>query len=269
LEGENIMKTSRFIGLLLLISLSLVIATIGFAEEEGHGDEDAHWTYEGEEGPENWGNLDEDYALCGTGSAQSPIDLVESSAIEVDLTNIEFFYGTTALNIHNNGHTIEVKADEGNYIIYNEIRYDLQQFHFHNPSEHTVEGEHAAMEVHFVNKDLITGNLAVVGVLLLESDVDNAYYADIFASLPTEVGDPQPTDVMLDLRALLPERTTYLTYQGSLTTPPCSEIVRWLVLDNTVDLSSAQIAAFGAIFPLNARPVQSENERDLLWDVTE
>jgi carbonic anhydrase len=261
---------ARFLMTLLLATLLLVSASAIFAhDEEDKDEEDAHWEYVGEEGAEHWGGLDEDYATCADGTAQSPINIVTESALYVDLTNIQFSYGSTAMKIFNNGHTIEVEVDKGSFITYNEIQYDLLQFHFHTPSEHTADGEAADMEVHFVHKDPLSGTLAVVGILLMADEADNANYADIFASLPTEKGEPQPTDVMLDLNTLLPETTTFVTYQGSLTTPPCSEIVRWLLLTTPLNLSSAQIEAFTAIFPLNARPVQEQNARDVLVDISE
>ena len=227
-------------------------------------DNPPHWTYEGEEGPEHWGELSPEFVACIDGTAQSPIDV--SNATELNLVDIGFNFGETALNILNNGHTIQVNADEGSSITYNEISYDLLQFHFHHPSEHTVNGEAAAMEIHFVHRDSSSGNLAVVGVLLMAGEEDNAAYADIFNNLPAEKSDAQTLDAVVDLMSLLPEQQTFYTYQGSLTTPPCSEIVRWLLLDTPVYLSEAQLEAFGAIFEMNARPTQPLNERDLLHD---
>ncbi|MDX2076866.1 MAG: carbonic anhydrase family protein [bacterium] len=260
---------ARFLMTLLLATLLLVSASAIFAHDEDKDEEDAHWEYTGEAGAENWGSLDDDYATCADGTAQSPINIVSESAVYADLTNITFSYGTTALNIFNNGHTIEVAVDAGSFITYNEIQYDLLQFHFHTPSEHTVDGEAADMEVHFVHKDPLSGTLAVVGILLVADEADNTSYADIFANLPAEEGEPQPTDIVLDLNSLLPQTTLYLTYQGSLTTPPCSEIVRWLLLGSPISLSTTQIEAFAAIVPLNARPTQEQNARDVLVDTTE
>lgn len=223
-----------------------------------------HWTYEGEEGPENWGELDPAYALCGTGEGQSPIDLAET--IEADITNIEFSYTETALNIFNNGHTIEVEYDAGSSIIYNENTYNLAQFHFHHPSEHTLDGETADMELHLVHKDA-AGNLAVVGIMLVIDETPDADYAVIFDNLPAEKGAPQPTELKVNAADLLPDALTFYTYSGSLTTPPCSQGVRWLVLDTPVVISEAQAAAFTSIFELNARPVQPLNTRDLFHDI--
>ena len=226
--------------------------------------EETHWGYAGDEGPSYWGELSSDYTLCADGSAQSPIDI--SDAIELDLVDIEFRYGDTANNIFNNGHTIQVNVDEGSSIVYNGIAYNLLQFHFHNPSEHTIDGQATAMEIHFVHQDPNSGTLAVVGIMLTEGESDNEAYAAVFDHLPAEAGEPEARGDALSLATLLPQSRTFYTYQGSLTTPPCSEIVRWLLLDTPIELSAAQIEAFAAIHQGNARPVLPRGKRDLLLD---
>jgi len=224
----------------------------------------ALWTYEGAEGPEAWGTLDERYVACAAGHAQSPIDIAAPQG--VDLQPITFTYEVAPLAIFNNGHTIEVEYHEGSSIIYNEIQYNLAQFHFHHPSEHTVNGESFDMELHFVHRSA-SGNLAVVGVLLRVGDNPNPAFAAIFDNLPAEVSEPdEEAETTINALDLLPESKLYDTYTGSLTTPPCSEGVRWLVLTEPVEISAEQAAAFGAIFELNARPVQPLNARDLLED---
>lgn len=223
-----------------------------------------HWGYEGETGPDNWGSLSPDYALCADGTAQSPIDVRDASAL--DLTPISFDYGDTPDSVSNTGHSIQVEVEAGSRITYNGIAYDLLQFHFHAPSEHTIDGQAAAMEVHFVHKDPNSDMLAVVGILLVEGESDNAAYAPVFTRLPAAADETLGGDLSLDLTALLPPARTFYTYQGSLTTPPCSEIVRWLLLDTPVELSAEQIAAYTSIYANNARPVQPLGQRDLLRD---
>lgn len=245
----------KYLSILILILLGILPIVAQEATEEAP----PHWDYED---TGDWGSLGDEFAICGTGMAQSPIDITGET--ELNLSDIAFSYGDTALNILNNGHTIQVNADAGNSILYNGIRYDLLQFHFHHPSEHTVDGLAAPMEVHFVHRDPNTGNLAVVAVMLVEGEA-NAAYAPVFDNLTTATSEAAPIS-NIDLSSLLPESRQFTTYNGSLTTPPCSEIVRWLVLDEPLALSAEQIAAFGALFEMNARPVQPLNGRDVLGD---
>lgn len=243
----------------VILALFAVIVPAAFAQEE----EPPHWGYEGEHGPDHWAELEEDFALCSAGHSQSPIDV--SGATDVGLSDIAFHYGETPLSVLNNGHTIQVNVEPGSTITYNGRDYALLQFHFHHPSEHTVNGEAAPMEIHFVHS--ADGDLAVVGVMLVADEMAAEAYAPIFANLPAEAETTVDTDITLNLTDLLPAETTFTTYSGSLTTPPCSEGVRWLVLDEPVALTDAEIEAFAALFELNARPVQPLNDRDLLHDV--
>ncbi|MCY4073594.1 MAG: carbonic anhydrase family protein [Chloroflexi bacterium] len=247
---------------LLLGTAALLVGFAALLTTSLAGDKD--WSYSGERGPEYWGALSPEFALCADGTAQSPIDIRNAS--ELDLVDIAFGYGQTANNIFNNGHTIQVNVDEGSHIVYNEITYNLLQFHFHSPSEHTINGEAAAMEIHFVHQDPNSGALAVVGILLVGGDAENGAYAPVFDNMPSEIGEPAALGEALDLEALLPKELTYFTYQGSLTTPPCSEIVRWLLLDTPVHLSGAQISAFADLYAYNARPTLPLGKRDLLLD---
>ena len=246
---------------LALFATLPIVAWLGGLLMVGSADE-VSWGYEDNESPSHWGELSPEFVLCGEGKAQSPIDIRDANA--TDLVDIEFQYGATANKIFNNGHTIQVDVDRGSHILYNGITYDLQQFHFHSPSEHTIDGEAAALELHLVHQDRNSANLAVVGVLLTEGESKNTAYAPVFDNLPSEVGAPQASGEPFELATLLPRTLGYYTYQGSLTTPPCSEVVRWLLLDTPVELSAEQIAAFRAIFDGNARPVQPLGNRDLL-----
>ena len=221
------------------------------------------WSYEGETGPDHWGCLSEEFRLCGSGKAQSPIDL--AAAKPVELVGIDFQYGECTPRICHDGRIIQVFGDYGDCIIYNGVTYDLQHFHFHHPAEHTIAGQAHALEAHFVHQDRNSENLAVVGILFREGAEENERWAAIFDDLPSEQGENVVKRSPLKLSDLLPESRGYYTYQGSLTTPPCSEIVRWLILAEALELSRAQIEAFAAIVSRNARPVVPLGKRDLLF----
>lgn len=252
---------------IVLVNSSLVFAIVNGSNANQDEPEPtavpAHWTYEGEEGPEFWGELDANYALCGTGRAQSPIDIAGEQS--VGLQDIVFNYQPSELNIFNNGHTIQANYDVGSSIVYNETQYELLQFHFHHPSEHTIAGETFDMELHLVHRDA-NGDLAVVGILLNQGEANNEALAPIFENLPAEKGDPQVVGMTIDAAAFLPADHLYYTYSGSLTTPPCSQDVRWLLLEAPQEISEAQFEAFASLFELNARPLQPLNNRDLLED---
>ena len=221
-----------------------------------------HWGYTGEIGPGQWGTLSPDFALCASGRQQSPIDIHEAKP--QDLANIVFHYGPSKVNILNNGHTVQVNYDSGSYIKLDSVRYDLLQFHFHAPSEHAVNGQLADAEIHFVHKN-VDGQLAVVGVLL-EQGANNDAYQSVIANLPTEESAAQTINVAVAAAQMLPTNQATYRYSGSLTTPPCSEGVHWLVMAEPVQLSNTQLAAYTAIFMGNNRPLQALNGRQLTQD---
>lgn len=227
-----------------------------------------HWGYGGESGPSKWSSLTPVYALCGEGQSQSPINIVESVARTAGAWN--FDYKTTSLRIaHNehmeeiidNGHTIQVTVDEGSTFTFGDKAYELKQFHFHTPSEHTIDGKHAPMEMHMVHQNE-DGSLAVVGILFREGDTPNENFAKIVANLPNSKGEEKHLqDVNLELEVHLPKHNYAYHYLGSLTTPPCSEGVQWLVLQEPVVLTKDQIAEFSKRIGPNNRPTQQVNER--------
>ncbi len=250
----------RSVILSFFIAISFTSLTVVAFAQEG----EVHWTYEGEEGPEHWGDIKSAYALCGTGTTQSPIDI--TTTVSTDIGDIAFNYAPSALNIFNNGHTIQAAYDAGSSITYNGVQYDLLQFHFHHHSEHSINGVISPLEIHFVHRSA-EGALAVVGVMLNEGDADAEAYTSVFASLPPEESEVATIEgATINATDMLPAEKTYYTYSGSLTTPPCSEGVRWLLLDTPITVSAAQIEAFSAIFELNARPVQQQNARDVIND---
>jgi carbonic anhydrase len=239
----------------LAVALAFVAVGVALAQEG------VHWSYEGESGPEHWGDLSPDFAACAAGVEQSPIDIPVGAP--VNLADIAFSYQPSAVNIFNNGHTIQVNYDQGSSITLDGSTYYLAQFHFHAASEHAVGGAHDPLELHLVHRNA-QGGLAVVGVLL-KAGAENAAYAPVFQNLPPQESQPTPVaGATVDASKLLPAQRTYWRYNGSLTTPPCTEGVKWLVMNTPVELSDAQIAAFTTIFKNDARPVQPFHSRAFL-----
>ena len=213
----------------------------------------AHWAYTGETGPSVWGGLKPEFASCAVGSRQSPIDI--RGGIAVDLEPVQFDYQASGFNVVDNGHTVQVNMGSGNTIQVGGRRYELLQFHFHRPSEERINGRQYDMDVHLVHKDP-EGRLAVVAVLL-ERGAAQSVVQTVWNNLPLEKGEEQPASTVIDLNHLLPPDRGYYTYMGSLTTPPCSEGVLWLVMRQPVTVAQGQIDIFSRLYPMNARPVQS------------
>lgn len=225
--------------------------------------ERAAWGYSHANGPGVWGRLSPEYALCETGSRQSPVDLRDPRIAE--LPSIHFNYRPGAVTVRNHSHTIDVVVGSENWIEVGGERYDLLQFHFHAPSEHTVEGRSFDMEMHLVHRNG-EGGLAVIGVLI-ERGSRHIAFDSVWAHLPQAPGEMQRIEgVSANPGDFLPhDRRTY-RYDGSLTTPPCFEDVSWLVFAAPIEMSEAQIAAFTAIVPRNNRPAQALNGREILMD---
>jgi len=226
---------------------------------------DIHWSYQAETGPEHWSALDATFATCGSGKGQSPINL--TAATSADLVNPDFHYEPVPLNILNNGHTVQVPYAPGSYVVLNGDRYNLLQFHFHSPSEHAVEGKPWDAELHLVHQN-DEGDLAVVAVLLQSDDASNAAYSNISNNLPSSAGEKVRTETKINAYSLLPNETTTYQYSGSLTTPPCSESVTWLVMAEPVSLSREQLARYAQLLNHNNRPLQLLNHRTVQIDVS-
>lgn len=220
----------------------------------------ADWSYEGDSGPDHWADLSEDYALARTGQRQSPINISTSAAKVAALPRIDLDYQPHGLAIFNNGHTVEDDYTGGGSMTVDGHTYELAQFHFHSPSEHTLDGQHAAMEMHLVHKDA-QGALAVLAVMIVEGE-ENEAFSDLSAFIPTEPGRADHVEgVTVDVNDLLPARIDSYRYSGSLTTPPCSEGVAWFVLADPIEVSADQIANFREVFFGNNRPTQALNGR--------
>lgn len=216
-----------------------------------------HWGYSGLGAPENWAKLPGN-ALCGSGKRQSPIDI--RGGIKVDLEPIKFDYRPTQFRITDNGHTVQVDVAEGNTITVMGRSWQLVQLHFHRPSEERVSGKSYEMSMHLVHRDY-ANNLAVIAVLM-ERGPEHPVIQTLWNHLPLDTGlSVEPPNVAIDLMKLLPERRDYYTYMGSLTTPPCTENVLWMVFKEPILVSPEQIGIFARLYPNNARPVQPANDR--------
>ncbi|HEY6513214.1 MAG TPA: carbonic anhydrase family protein [Burkholderiaceae bacterium] len=212
----------------------------------------ADWSYDGEAGPQAWGRLKPEFSKCASGARQSPIDIRDG--IRVDLDPVQFDYKPSTFGVLDNGHTVQVNVAPGNFIEVMGRRFELAQFHFHRPSEERIDGKPFDMAVHLVHKEL-DGRLAVVAVLL-ERGSAHPLVQSVWNNLPLEKGDEVSARTLLDLNQLLPRDTRYFTYMGSLTTPPCSEGVLWMVMQQPVSVSAEQIDVFARLYPMNARPLQ-------------
>ena len=236
----------------------LAAAQAGHAPAVTHG---LHWGYTGAGGPETWGDLDKSYAICKTGKSQSPIDITASAQTVVESMTLN--YRATPVKIVNNGHTIQVNTNAESSITVHGKKYKLVQFHFHSPSEHMIRGKPYALEVHLVHKS-DEGQLAVVGVLM-QPGTPHPLLKTLVEQFPAEVNQEKVVQsVRLHPKNLLPRVTQYYHYNGSLTSPPCSEGVAWFVMKTPIEVSAEQVAQFTAVMHHNARPVQPMHDRVVL-----
>ncbi|CAD5370569.1 Carbonic anhydrase family protein [Rubrivivax sp. A210] len=233
-------------------------ASLKAAEATGHGA--AHWGYNGPAGPQTWGGLKPEFALCSNGQRQSPIDI--RGGLAVDLEPVKFDYQPSRFGVIDNGHTVQVNVPPGNAIEVGPRRFELLQFHFHRPSEERIDGRQFEMSLHMVHKDP-EGRLAVVAVLF-DKGQSHGLLQRVWSNLPLERNEESQARVTLDANELLPADRRYFTYMGSLTTPPCTEGVQWVVMRQPVTASAEQIDLFARIYPMNARPVQSAAGRRIL-----
>jgi carbonic anhydrase len=239
----------------VLAALALGIATLAAAQSN------APWEYQGKNLPIRWGKLDPAYKACSDGHEQSPID-IRGAHLNKALQPIEFHYQAGSVTVENTGHTIEVKVNPGSYIVAGGVRYDLVQFHFHHPGEEAVKGKLPDMDVHLVHKSA-DGKLAVIAVRLNEDPrgLPNATLATLWQHLPTTAGAHEKTTEMVNPGGLLPADRGYWTYMGSLTTPPCTEGVRWFVFEQELGMSREQLRAFSILYKMNSRPLQDPHGR--------
>lgn len=238
----------------LFFSLSLLASSLASANETGH------WSYNGETGPENWAKLTPENTPC-SGKNQSPINL--TGFIEAELPSIWFSYRDGGKEVLNNGHTVQVNYEEGSTIKLDNSTFTLKQYHFHAPSENLIDGKSYPMETHLVHADP-DGNLAVIALMFEEGEA-NPELEKVWAQLPVTEGSAVPLKETVDVSGLLPRDREYYRFNGSLTTPPCTEGVRWLVMKEPVTASQEQITKFALVMRHpNNRPVQAVNARPVL-----
>lgn len=236
--------------------LAAVLMPIAFGSYAG-GDHAPHWEYGGKSGPAAWGDLDTSFAECKLGNEQSPIDI--RGAKKTDLPPLAFGYQSTGAEIVNNGHTIQVNLADAGALTLDGVPYKLVQFHFHTPSEERISGKAYPLVAHLVHKSA-EGKLAVIGVMLKEGK-PNTMLKPVFDNMPKAEGEKKALGGNIDVAGMLPADHGYFRYMGSLTTPPCSEGVRWQVMKQPVEVSKDQINAFQKLYKMNARPVQPLNGR--------
>ena len=225
---------------------------------------EVHWGYEGDGSPEHWGNLSAEFEACGTGQEQSPINL--SDAIPEDLADIEFAYAASAGEVLNNGHTLQYTPSNTQRVTLDGEELELAQLHMHTPAEHEVDGKQLPVEIHFVHKNT-AGEITVLGILV-EEGAPNELVQYLLDNAPETVDASHISQEEVNIADALPASQEYITYAGSLTTPPCSENVRWIVMTQPVTASAEQLQAFESLIGKNARPVQDQNGRELTLDAT-
>ncbi len=255
-------RASLLLSAFAMAALTAAFAAPGDTPEDGKAKpaHPTHWTYGGEEGPEHWADLSPENRPCAAGLQQSPVEL--SGAMSADApAPVPHWIPANSTTVANNGHTLQVNIPTGGSITLEGKSYALKQFHFHHPSEHTVDGKAFPLEVHLVHA-ASDGDLAVVGVLF-EEGAANPALDPIWATAPIKEGEAR-INAQIDPYRFLPPVVGVYRYEGSLTTPPCSETVHWTVMATPATASASQLAAFASLFPWNARPVQPLNRRYVL-----
>lgn len=237
-----------------LFAAFVAIGTCAVAQSGGD------WGYEGHRGPLVWGRLNPAYQACSKGHEQSPID-IRGAHLNKALQPIEYHYIAGPVTLENDGRTIIAKVDPGSYMVANGVRYELQQFEFHHPSEEAERGKLADMDVELLHKST-DGKVAIVEVrLAMDRGNPNAVLAMLWPHLPRTAGSKEKVTDMVNAAGFLPADPGYWTYMGSLPTPACTEGVRWYVYENQISLSLDQLRTFTALFRMNSRPLQDPHGR--------
>ncbi len=243
-----------------VLSLAILSAMLLSPSDALFADEESHWGYSGETGPENWAKLASEFAACGIGVNQSPIDI--SKTISAELEPLELNYAGHGTTIVNNGHTVQINMAAGSWLRAEDEDFQLLQFHFHSPSEHQIDGELFPLEGHFVHQNS-SGTLAVVGILFRAGEW-NTDLAWIGSAAPEAVNQPETIDLDIADLDLYGDHASYFRYTGSLTTPPCTEGVQWYVLKRPGHIAVEQAAKFVELIGEDARGPQPINARVVL-----
>ncbi len=219
------------------------------------------WRYSGDAGPEHWGQLRPEWRLCAEGKRQSPIDL--HNGVAVDLEPVKFDYRSSRFRVTDTGNTLRVDVGDGMGIELRGRRYSLESFTLHRPSETRINGQMGDMSVQFFHSDP-EGRMAILEVILELGESPNALIQTVLNNLPLEADAYYMPAASLDLSTFLPASPAHYLYTGSLPTPPCTEGVTWVVMKQTVPVSAEQLAVFGRLYPHNVRPPQPLNDRLIL-----
>ena len=221
------------------------------------------WSYAGNTGPAKWGKLSKDFHLCEKGMMQSPMDIADKDVRKGDLPALLFNYKPSPLRVIDDGHMIRVNYAPDSWVTVSGIRYELVAIEFHKPSEAKVNGKGQEMEADLIHKDK-DGKIAIIAVQL-DAGSENSVFKTVSSNLPTSKGKEQVVSaVTINALGLLPKDKGYYKYEGSLTVPPCTENITWYVLKTPMQVSPDGIARFGRVYPMNARPPQPRNDRDIV-----
>ena len=240
-----------------LFTLACILSVIAISPVSIAATKKSNWGYEGDTGPEHWGKIRTRFKTCEEGQMQSPINIKETN-FDKKAAALVFGYAPTAVNIVETEHHMEVRYRYGSTFKLNNKTYELSQFHFHHPSEHTIKGKSFPMEIHFVHHHS-SSRLAVIAVGITVGK-ENPVFGAILAGLEA-VKNGKEHNTIIDATKLLPTKKRYFSYAGSLTTPPCTEDVHWLVFKKPIQASAEQIAAFQKLYPANSRPAQPTGNR--------
>jgi carbonic anhydrase len=246
-----------------IVAVASLLLTTGCSHTETHAKEShaEHWGYTTDVGPSHWSELNKQYHMCSEGKFQSPINIVATS--DIDLPALALDYKTDSTDVIDNGHAVQVNITSGSTFTIGSDKYELKQFHFHTPSENNINAKSFPLEAHFVHATA-DGKLAVVAVMFEEGEA-NPILSKIWGNFPLKTGEKVEFKLNSnDVKALMPTDKDYYKFTGSLTTPPCSEEVKWHVIKKPQTISKEQVKEFFDIYGhTNNRAIQDTNKREI------